>query len=203
MNAAGQFVFGYGSLVAELSRGHVATLRGHRRVWGVAMDNSRDEPGYKSYRLRADGSRPRIFVAFLDIEPDPASTVIGVCTPVADGELAGLDDRERNYDRVDVTDAIDGARGRVWAYRGSRAGQARLRDGLAAGRAAVSRDYLDGVLAGLAAFAAHEAQAMRDSPAQAGLAVLDLRRVEVPAGSSDGAGNVAARERAEGGHGVG
>ena len=200
MNAS-QFVFGYGSLVADSERGHVATLRGHRRVWGVAMDNSRDLPGYKSYRLRADGSRPQIFVAFLDIEPDPAATVIGVCTPVGDGDLLELDRRERNYDRVDVTDAVDGARGRVWAYRGSRAGQERLRDGLASGRAAVSRDYLDGVLAGIAAFAAHEARAMRDSPAQAGLAVLDLRRVEVRAGSSDDAGTVAARERAEGGHG--
>jgi hypothetical protein len=180
VSATPEFIFGYGSLVAALERGHVATLRAHRRVWGVAMDNGRDLPGYKSYRLRADGSRPQVFVAFLDIEPDPAATVIGVCTPVADGELAGLDDRERNYDRVDVTDAIDGARGRVWAYRGSRAGRQRLHEGFASGRAAVSRDYLDGVLAGIAAFAPHEAQAMRGSPAEAGLVVLDLERVEVP-----------------------
>ena len=129
MNAP-QFVFGYGSLVAEHERGHVATLRGHRRVWGVAMDNRRDLPGYKSYRLRADGSRPQIFVAFLDIAPDDSAAVAGICMPLADGELRELDDRERNYDRVDVTDAVDGARGRVWAYRGSQAGQARLREGL-------------------------------------------------------------------------
>ncbi len=179
MSAARQFVFGYGSLVAESGRGHVATLRGHRRVWGVAMDNRRDLPGYKSYRLRSDGSRPAVYVAFLDIEPDGAGSVAGLCMPVADGELAELDDRERNYDRVDVTAAIDGARGRVWAYRGSEAGQARLREGLAAGCAAISRDYLDGVLRGMAAFAADEAQAMRESPAQAGLVVLELERVEV------------------------
>ena len=35
--------------------------------WGVAMDNRVDVPGYKPYRLRADGSRPAVFVAFLDI----------------------------------------------------------------------------------------------------------------------------------------
>ena len=34
------------------------------------MDNRVDIPGYKSYRLRADGSRPAVFVAFVDIEPD-------------------------------------------------------------------------------------------------------------------------------------
>jgi hypothetical protein len=180
VNAPREFVFGYGSLVAEHERGHVATLRGHRRVWGVAMDNSRDLPGYKSYRLRADGSRPQIFVAFLDIARDAGAAVAGICMPVGDRELLVLDDRERNYDRVDVTAEVDGARGRVWAYRGSQAGRARLREGLAGGRAAVSRDYLAGVLAGIALFAPHEAHAMRRSPNEAGLAVLDLERVEVP-----------------------
>ena len=176
-----EFVFGYGSLVAEHERGHVATLSGHRRRWGVAMDNARDEPGYKLYRLRGDGGRPRIYVAFLDIAPDPVATVAGICMPVAEHELAELDRRERNYDRVDVTRSIGDARGRVWAYRGSEAGRGRLRDGLASGRAAVSRDYLDGVLAGLAVLAPAEAGAMRRSPAEAGLDVLDLERVEIPA----------------------
>ena len=180
MNAPSQFVFGYGSLVAEHERGHVATLRGHRRVWGVAMDNRRDLPGYKSYRLRADGSRPQIFVAVLDIARDDAAVVAGICMPVGDDELRELDDRERNYDRVDVTDEVDGARGRVWAYRGSQAGQARLREGIERGCAAVSREYLTGVLAALALFAPHEAAAMERSPGDAGLAVLDLQRVEVP-----------------------
>ncbi|MGH2917402.1 MAG: hypothetical protein ACRDLS_02220, partial [Solirubrobacteraceae bacterium] len=61
----GQFVFGYGSLAAECD-GAAARLRDHRRVWGVAMDNSRDLPGYKHYRLRGDASRPAVFVAFVD-----------------------------------------------------------------------------------------------------------------------------------------
>ena len=177
-----QFVFGYGSLVAEHERGHVATLRGHRRHWGVAMDNRRDLPGYKYYRLRRDGSRPPVFVAFLDIAPDRAASVAGICMPVADDDLAALDERERNYDRVDVTDQIDAARGRVWAYRGSAAGQARLRDGRARGRAAVSSDYLDGVLAAVALFAPDEADAMARSPSDAGLDVLDLERVEIAPG---------------------
>jgi hypothetical protein len=189
VNVTPQFVFGYGSLVAEHERGQVARLCGYRRAWGVAMDNTRDLPGYKSYRLRADGSRPEVFVAFLDIEPHAGSAVTGVCMPVAKRDLAELDRRERNYDRVDVSGAIDGcARGRVWAYRGSRDGRARLRAARAAGRAVVSRDYLDGVLAGIATFAPAEAAPVARSPGEAGLAVLDLRRVEVPGGRQGRAG---------------
>jgi len=174
------FVFGYASLVAELAGGHVARLRGRRRVWGVAMDNTRDLPGYKSYRLRSDGSRPAVFVAFVDIEHDPASAVTGVCAAVDAADLAALDDRERNYDRIDVTAVIDGCPpGRVWTYRGSDAGRARLREGRARGTAVVSRDYLDGVVAGLAAFAPDEMPAAQRSAREGGLAVLDLERVEI------------------------
>ena len=98
MNACAQFVLGYGSLAAEHDGCPVAVLRGWRRVWGVAMDNRVDLPGYKSYRLRSDGSRPAAFVCFLDIEPDPAAAVTGVCMPVDERRLRELDDRERNYD---------------------------------------------------------------------------------------------------------
>src|SRR5436190_2374812 len=118
------FVFGYGSLAGEHERCPVARLRGWRRVWGVAMDNRVDVPGYKSYRLRADGSRPAVFVAFIDIEPDRVRVVTGVCMPVDPAGLSELDRRERNYDRIDVTAAIEGrAPGRVWAYRRSDAGR--------------------------------------------------------------------------------
>lgn len=175
------FVFGYGSLVAELAGGHVARLRGRRRVWGVAMDNTRDLPGYKSYRLRSDGSRPAVFVAFVDIEHDPASDVTGVCVPVDRDELHLLDRRERNYERRDVTHAVAGdAPGRVWAYHGSADGRARLRDGLAAGRAVVSRAYFHAVLAGVAAIAPGEVAELERSPARTGLALLDLERIEIP-----------------------
>ena len=175
-----QFVFGYGSLVAEHGRGHVARLRGWRRTWGVAMDNSRDLPGYKSYRLRADGSRPAVFVAFIDIAEDPPCALTGVCMLVDPADLHALDARERNYDRIDVTGAIDPAPGRVWAYRGSDAGRARMREGLAAGRAVVHSEYLDGVVAGVAAIAPDEVAELERSPRAAGLRVLALERVEIP-----------------------
>ena len=175
------FVFGYGSLVADPERGHVARLRGHRRVWGVAMDNRVDLAGYKSYRLRADGSRPEVFVAFVDIEPDPACTVTGLCLAVSDAELRALDDRERNYDRIDVSAQLDACpAGHVFAYVGSRTGRERLRSGRVSGRAVVSRDYLDGLRAGIGAIAPDEVAAIE--PALAGIGVLDLERVEVPRG---------------------
>jgi Gamma-glutamyl cyclotransferase, AIG2-like len=169
-------VFGYGSLAAEHERCPVARLGGFRRTWGVAMDNSVDVPGYKSYRLRCDASRPAVYVAFVDIERDPQGAVTGVLMPVDVDDLAALDHRERNYDRIDVTAQVDDAAGRVWAYRGSQAGRARLREGLAAGRAVVSRDYLENVLAGLATIAPCEVGHVRP----ADLPVLDLERVEIP-----------------------
>lgn len=174
------FVFGYGSLLAEHARGHVGWLRGWRRTWGVAMDNRVDVPGYKSYRLRSDASRPAVYVAFVDIEPCAGARVVGVCVPVDRGELDALDARERNYDRIDVSGTVEGCpRGRVWAYRGTDAGRDRLRDGLARGMAVVSRDYLDGVLAGIEAITPADLDAARRAPVEAGLRVLDLERVEV------------------------
>jgi hypothetical protein len=175
-----EYVFGYGSLVAEQAGCHTARLRGHRRVWGVAMDNTVDLPGYKSYRLRSDGSRPAVFVAFLDIEPDARTAVTGVCMPVDAAMLRELDDRERNYARVDVTDAIVGARGRVWAYRGSDAGRARLREGLARGCAVVSRDYLARASAAIAAIAPDEVAEIEPVSARDRFALLDLQRIEIP-----------------------
>ena len=66
-SADGTVRLAYGWLAADLPGSHPAVLRGRRRGWGVAMDNRVDVPGYKPYRLRADGCRPAVFVAFLDL----------------------------------------------------------------------------------------------------------------------------------------
>jgi Gamma-glutamyl cyclotransferase, AIG2-like len=146
-----EFVFGYGSLAADLGGGHVAELAGYRRVWGVAMDNRVDVAGYKHYRLRSDGSRPAVCVAFLDVVPDPRASTRGVCVPVEAAQLPALDLRERNYERVDVTDVVAAARGTVWAYVGTPAGRRRLRRAREHSRAVVSRDYLERTRAAFAA----------------------------------------------------
>ena len=166
--ATEQYVFGYGRLTSCL--GLPARLAGHRRVWGVAMDNRMTIPGYKHY-LDQDGSRPAVFVAFLDILAEPGAATDGVLFSVDDGALRGIDRRERNYDRIDVTAAVGDAPGTVWAYRGSRDGRERLRLGMTIGSAVIQRDYRDDVRAGLAELGIDDDLDPGDLP------VVDLRRI--------------------------
>lgn len=135
-------VFGYGSLVRL--DGSPARMRGHRRTWGVAMDNARTIPGYKYYVDARTGERPDVFVAFVDFEPaNDGDAVDGVIFPVTAEELDALDARERNYERVSVTSLVeprpDG--GRVWAYAGRADARDRCARGRAEGRLVVSAEY--------------------------------------------------------------
>jgi hypothetical protein len=145
------------------------------------MDNTRDLRAYKHY-LRPDGSRPAVFVAFLDVVEQPGARVNGVCVPVDDDALAALDLRERNYVRREVTDLMDpgaGAGATVWTYVGSEAGRERLRRGRAENRAVVSAEYLARVRAGFAALGTAELEALQASLAgDAALPVWDLERID-------------------------
>jgi hypothetical protein len=176
------FVFAYGSLADDLLADlTVARLAGYRRELGVAADNSREIAGYKRYRL-ADGTFPDLFVAYFDIVEQSQSAVNGVLAPVDAAALADLDRRERNYDRIDVTAAIETPPdGRVWAYVGSRDGRARLASGIAAGTAVVQRAYLDRVEAAFLRLGAAEHAHFLASSDRDGLPVLDLERVDLPA----------------------
>ena len=167
------FVFGYGSLL-DGATGTPCRLRGWRRRFGVAMDNRRTIPGYKYFLDARTGARPEVFVAFLDVLPDPGAAVDGVAAQVDAARLAALDDRERNYARVDVSAARDvELGGPVWAYAGLPEARERYAAAAAAGRAVVARAYVDDVRAGLAAHGL-ELDTAPEIP------VMDLRRVEVP-----------------------
>ncbi len=189
-----EFVFGYGSLAARvvgltegvaghrLARGGFVTeLAGARRTWGVAMDNRHDLPGYKYY-TDAAGRRPRAFVAFLDLRPaDGAGAAVnGLCLPVDDESLAALDLRERNYERVDVSDRIEADGARVWAYRGTPAARQRLQEGLRTDTAVIDAGYLRAVRAGFAALGDAEERAARASLAPEGIPVAELTRHDLP-----------------------
>lgn len=175
-------VFGYASLVLDdAGEGAVARLPGYRRAWGVATDNVRAIPGYKMYLRRSDGSRPAVYVAFLDLVPDPECAVNGVVRPVSRAELEELDRRERNYDRIDVTGLIDAVDGRVWTYRGSAEGRERLRRARAEGRTVISRDYLDKVHAGFRRLGGDAHAELIATLDLDGLPVWDLERVDLPA----------------------
>jgi cation transport regulator ChaC len=171
-----EFVFGYGSLSAEPGALVPCRLHGWRRGWTVAMDNRRTIPGYKYWVSPADGSRPPLTVCSLDVAPAAGAVVAGAALPVPDAAVwAALDVRERNYTRVEVTDALDAdVGGRVWTYVGRDAARERAAAGRAAGEAVVARPYLETVRAGLAALGLPEVEAP-DVP------VVDLRRVDVPA----------------------
>ncbi|HEX3978388.1 MAG TPA: gamma-glutamylcyclotransferase family protein [Solirubrobacteraceae bacterium] len=195
MNAPnGTFVFGYGSLTArpglavtrELKEhGFIADLAGLRRIWGVAMDNRRDLPGYKYY-TDAGGRRPDVFVAYLDlvqVPEDPAAKVNGLCLPVDDAALEQLDLRERNYERTDVSDrvasgALDGAR--VWAYIGMAAARERLAEGRRTGTAVIDAGYVRTVEAGFGVLGDDELAAVRASLEPGDLPVAELTRHELP-----------------------
>ena len=175
------FVFAYASLVAG-SAWRPATLRGYRRVWGVAMDNRVAVPGYKVYE-RPDGSRPAVDVAFLDLEPDAATTIAGALLAVDADVLAALDRRERQYRRVDVSARIDPAPGGpVWAYMGRDEGRARVARGRGAGSAVViQRAYLDLVELAFGALGADELERYRATTESPPFPVLVLARVDLPA----------------------
>ncbi len=180
---ASQYVFGYGSLAAELrDAGFAAELPGFRRAWGVAMDNRRDLPGYKYYTT-PDGVRPAVFVSFLDIAPatgGASSAVNGLCLPVGAGELERLDRRERNYARVDVSGLIDVRRARVWAYVGTAEARERLRTACAAGRAVIDAAYLRAVTAAFATLGPEELARCQPSLEPGAIPVRELNRHELP-----------------------
>ena len=168
------FVFGYGSLVRRPG-GLPCHLLGHRRAWNVAMDNRRTIPGYKYYVDPETGERPPVRVTFLSLYPAAEGRVNGVALPVSAAELDGLDRRERNYDRIDVTGLIDtDLGGTVWTYLGSEAARERF----AAGAAVVAQAYFDGIRGDFAAAGGLEAFERSTDPLTVPL--RRLTRVDVP-----------------------
>ena len=143
-------VFGYASPVAAPAAAR-AVLRGHRRVWGVATDNSIAVPGYKPYAL-PDGTRPQLAVAFLDLEPAIGAEIDGALPAVDAAGLAALDTCERQYERLEVTGLVHPPPATpVWTYVGRAPGRARV----AAGRTgtapiAIQRSYVELVEAAFA-----------------------------------------------------
>ena len=166
------WLFGYGSLLPA-GEARPCELTGWQRSWSVAMDNRVDLPGYKHF-VTPDGERPDLMVAFLSIAPQAGATVNGVALPVADDELPGLDERERNYARVDVTGHSDGLDGQVWAYTGLDAARERLARGLREGRAAIASTYLERVLAGFEALGERERFERLTTPRPAPVVELEV-----------------------------
>jgi cation transport regulator ChaC len=150
------FVFGYGSLASEVAAAAtVASIRGFVRTWDVAMDNLAQIPGYKYYVDPATGERPAVHVTFLNLTPDADADTVGFLLEVTPYTLARLDHRERNYDRVEVTDRVrtdPAIKTRVYAYFGRPEARERYTAAIAQNTAVIAAQYLEQVEA---SFAAH------------------------------------------------
>jgi len=106
----GQWVFGYGSLVSPVSFGHTlqraltpgvdffeAEIVGYGRRWNYGTSYQ-----FTSFDDRSPEPKRWEFVA-LGLVPAGGESTNGVIGWVDESEIAALDARERNYDRVDVT----------------------------------------------------------------------------------------------------
>ena len=152
-----------------------ARIVGHRRVWNVATDNQRADGSIQYFAPNARGLEP-IQVLFPNIEPARGETVEGLLVITDDPMLRRADDREGNYRRVEVTDAIAAAdwpmSGRpdvIWGYVGKAEAMSRARAGIAAGSARIRQQYLDRMRRGMSSHgrelkAAFEAESLPDVP---------------------------------------
>jgi hypothetical protein len=168
------YVFGYGSLVA-LPDAVPARLRGYRRVWGVAMDNTVATPGYKVYE-NPEGARPPVAVAFLDLAEDPDAVIDGALIEAPD--LEALDARERQYERIDVTAAIEPrAPGKTYTYVGRAASRARVAGGTL--DVVIQRAYADQVERAYAALGPDALQRYRATTEAPPFPLAELARVDL------------------------
>jgi hypothetical protein len=132
------------------------------------MDNSRDIPGYKYYVDALTGERPSVYVAFLDLEPDPDTTVNGIRFPVTEDKLAELDARERSYQRREVKPG-------TWAYFG----RPEARERATRENVVVQRSYAEAVRGGFAALGVDQLRrydASTDDPPR----IANLGRIDIP-----------------------
>jgi cation transport regulator ChaC len=108
-------LFGYGSLVlpesAEMTLGRPvgeprpARLRGWKRRFSQGRDNLTCEKTFE-----CEGGRRPEWILGLNVEEgeDDAGPVNGVVIELSEAELDRLDIREIRYDRVEVTDLVEG-----------------------------------------------------------------------------------------------
>ncbi len=173
------FVFGYGSLAD--GPGVHCRLDGYRRRWNVAMDNSVDIPGYKYFVDPHTGSRPAVYVTFLNIEPATEASLNGVAFEVGDALLDALDERERNYARVDVTELVhEDLGGPVYAFAGRSEALERFARGEREQRAVISREYQAAVLEGFARFGEAALDEFRRTTEEPPCRAIALTRVDLP-----------------------
>ena len=152
-------VFGYGSLMnlarlqqylgRDLTPGldyRFCSLKNFQRCWNVAMDNRVDLPGYKYYVDCNTGNRFDGFVTFINVRPQRNQRIMGILFAVGDRELANLDRRERNYQRINVTNNVDiEVQSPIWTYIGLEQAEKRYQQGLKQSNGTISQAYWNSI----------------------------------------------------------
>lgn len=184
-------MFGYGSLVSRTSIAltigrevtssdgfTAARLNGYGRRWN-----------YGSRRQRGAWSGPNGavesgVVVCLGIVASSHEGCNGVVVRVSDDELARLDVRESDYDRVDVTDQVSlrsaGVSGRIVTYVPRRSAIDRYVTASAAGRAAVELRYHSLVEDAFLALGHPELDEYRSTTPAPDVPVLEFRPHRLP-----------------------
>jgi len=188
---ADTWIFGYGSLVSPESIGTTigrpvdradgyaaSVLHGFSRSWN-----------YGSLRQRAtwDGPHGRVevgIVVSLGLIVTSGASVNGAVVRVTPREFAALDRRESDYDRVEVTDRIEGltgaARGgsaRVFTYVPRPSSIERYEAARARRCAAVKQGYVELVETAFAALGEHAVERYRTSTPAPDVPIVDPERV--------------------------
>ena len=183
------WIFGYGSLVGPESMartiGRVAVhkvdffradLAGYGRRWNYGVMH------FAGRWERADGvDIDDGTIVALGVVKSSDETVNGIVASVAGDELGNLDRRERNYDRVDVTDLVtvlddDGGTvdGVIYTYVPRRTSIEAYETARDNGTAGIRRTYWDQVDAAFAAFSAEQVERYRASTPAPDIPVVDL-----------------------------
>ncbi|MGA1440859.1 MAG: gamma-glutamylcyclotransferase family protein, partial [Ilumatobacteraceae bacterium] len=183
MTGTRTWVFGYGSLVSPGSFGAtigrrlrvgpefvVARLDGFGRRWNYGIR------GFEGVSAGWDGAERTWTLVALGVTVSPSETVNGVVAPVSTDELAALDRREREYDRVDVTASIGGVDvrdgDRVVTYVPRPAAVARAASAHSERRAAIELRYSDLVLGAFADLGPAHRERHRAAPPDEGVPVV-------------------------------
>jgi hypothetical protein len=190
-----KYLFGYGSLVDPRSFSKsierrewfmedfpLASLKGYKRVWNVAMDNEKHISGYKRYKNIVGEEYPNCYVTFLNIKKSEKDLVIGTMVQVTDDELDLLKDRERNYSVLNVTESImdSPSEAEVFTFIGTPEAEDRFKSRTSEKPAVISEGYFEMVensyrSRGKAAYANYLSSTKKDSS----LKLQKLVRVEV------------------------
>lgn len=187
----GRWIFGYGSLVNPVSFGvtlgrpftagrdfHYAVLSGWGRRWNYGVGHVTGRVGSRDVRIVA-----------LGLVAAPGETANGVIGWVEDHEIERLDNREREYDRVDVTYAIDVSltlEAPVETYVPRPEAVARYERHRADGTAAIEQRYWDLVSGAFAAFGAEARRRYFDTTPAPDVPILEIERTLHPEPTKSG-----------------